>query len=145
MKSPVPSPELSESVEMGNDAISGSMVDPLMEGTDCAIVVPLVISLPSMSGTTDDEIEASLGDTVIELMSVSSEIGGTDGCSVSVGNLVLSFSRLSVVRGDIAVGASVLKREDVAVTDEVEMNISGVGSPEPTSSVRGTLELCSDL
>ena len=56
----------------------------------------------------DEETEAILGDTVIELDCVSSETGEIDGCLVSDGIFVSSVALLSVVPGDRAVGTSVL-------------------------------------
>nr|XP_033475283.1 uncharacterized protein LOC117252476 [Epinephelus lanceolatus] len=136
----VPSPEPSPLVVMRNDAVSGLKVAPLMEGMDSTIVDLLLVTSSSVSVTTDI-MEAKLGDTVVELVSVSTEIEETDGSPVIDGTFVLSVSRLSVIPGDIAVGASVLKREDVPVTEEV--GVSGVWSPEPISSTGVKMELCS--
>ena len=136
----VPSPEPSTPVVMRNDAVSGLNVAPLMEGMDSTIVDLLLVTSSSVSVTTDI-MEAKLGDTVVELVSVSTEIGETDGSPVIDGSFVLSVSRLSVIPGDIAVGASVLKTEDVPVTEEV--GVSGVWSPEEMSSPGVKMELCS--
>ena len=85
-----------------------------------------------------------LTDTVIELVDDPSDTGETEDSAVSVDISVLSVSRLSCVPG--AVGATVLnKDEDVPVTTEVEVNISGVRSPEPSSSVVEKTELFSGV
>jgi len=92
--------------------------------------VPVGISNDDVSGLRVDPIEVGIESTVVV-------------------SLLMSRSLLSEtaddVTGDVAVGASVLNREDLDVTEEDCVKMSWVWSPEPSSSVFERVELVSGV
>jgi len=120
-KDEVPSEGLGVTVDVESSAVTSISEDEDAVGINSELV--------AVEGADVMIVDCSLG---VEVASIRSGVASTFRGSTSSVGLTVAVATL---------GVSVLNREDAGVTEEVWVIISGVRSPEPSSSVDVRVEL----